>query len=336
METHDVVVVGAGLAGLTAAKALKAKGLSVLVVDKARGSGGRLSSKRLTIESGLGLTPAQEVSFDLGATGLIPESDMFRAFMQTQLGEGTAEAWYSDPSGRTVYVGVPRNSSLTRSLVRDLTVRFATRVTSAVKTPQGWQLMIDRNGLSESLVHANTLILATPPAQASAILPMGHTYRASLADRQMLPQWVVALILESDTGLRFNELSRPGRGIANISIESSKPGRPSTGLTTLQIQSTTQWAQAHLDDDFADVTEQLHSLAELAVGRKLLAKHRHVHRWLYARPIETSSPPVCLPVKEDIAVCGDYLAYDGRQSALEAAYLSGQAVAGHVLVHLGR
>jgi len=44
---HDVVVVGAGIAGLCAAERLVAAGLRVVVLDKSRGVGGRMATRRV-------------------------------------------------------------------------------------------------------------------------------------------------------------------------------------------------------------------------------------------------------------------------------------------------
>jgi predicted NAD/FAD-dependent oxidoreductase len=43
----DVAIIGAGIAGLCAALTLTQAGLKVVIVDKARGVGGRMATRRL-------------------------------------------------------------------------------------------------------------------------------------------------------------------------------------------------------------------------------------------------------------------------------------------------
>ncbi|MBC7927970.1 MAG: NAD(P)-binding protein, partial [Bryobacteraceae bacterium] len=51
-ETQSCLIVGAGMAGLTAAGALRARGWAVVLLDKGRGAGGRMATRRIG-ESGL-------------------------------------------------------------------------------------------------------------------------------------------------------------------------------------------------------------------------------------------------------------------------------------------
>ncbi|MFM7188226.1 MAG: FAD-dependent oxidoreductase [Armatimonadota bacterium] len=46
MKSVDVAIIGAGLAGVAAAGDLAAAGKSVLVIDKSRGIGGRMATRR--------------------------------------------------------------------------------------------------------------------------------------------------------------------------------------------------------------------------------------------------------------------------------------------------
>jgi hypothetical protein len=69
MRSSDVLVLGTGLAGASLIDALSVSDLRVSAIDKARGLGGRLSSRRVRTGSSLGET-SQEVSFDLGPGNL--------------------------------------------------------------------------------------------------------------------------------------------------------------------------------------------------------------------------------------------------------------------------
>ena len=58
--THDVVVIGAGMAGLAAARDLQAKGLTVVLLEARDRVGGRICSQRITVNSAV-------CAIDLGA-----------------------------------------------------------------------------------------------------------------------------------------------------------------------------------------------------------------------------------------------------------------------------
>ena len=66
----DVLVIGAGMAGLTAATELRSRGLRVLMLDKGRGVGGRLASRRIG-----------EATFDHGAQFITARDRRFAAAM---------------------------------------------------------------------------------------------------------------------------------------------------------------------------------------------------------------------------------------------------------------
>ena len=62
----DCLVIGAGISGLMAAKVLSRKGLDVLVLDKGRGVGGRMSTRRSNAHR-----------FDHGAQSVICSTEEF-------------------------------------------------------------------------------------------------------------------------------------------------------------------------------------------------------------------------------------------------------------------
>jgi renalase len=67
----DIVIIGGGMAGLSAATALAKTGASVTVLDKGRGPGGRMAARRVEIGG-------EQVSFDHGAQYLTARDPAFR------------------------------------------------------------------------------------------------------------------------------------------------------------------------------------------------------------------------------------------------------------------
>ena len=84
---RDVVVIGAGIAGLIAARILIEAGANVAVVDKGRGVGGRLATRRFA-----------EARFDHGAQFITTRDAWFRGAMEQWVDSGAASEWFT--SGR--------------------------------------------------------------------------------------------------------------------------------------------------------------------------------------------------------------------------------------------
>ena len=78
----DVIVIGAGLSGLTAARDLRAAGADVVVLEKSRGVGGRAATRRW-----------DGWPVDHGAQFFTARSEDFRAQVEAWLEQGTCFAW---------------------------------------------------------------------------------------------------------------------------------------------------------------------------------------------------------------------------------------------------
>jgi predicted NAD/FAD-dependent oxidoreductase len=78
----DVAIVGAGVARLTAAPALRDRGLRVLVLEKSRGLGGRAATRR-----------RGEGRIDHGAQFFTARDARFRARVDTWLATGDVLVW---------------------------------------------------------------------------------------------------------------------------------------------------------------------------------------------------------------------------------------------------
>ena len=77
----DVIIVGAGMAGLSAARELEKRGRSVALLDKGRGVGGRMANRRF-----------EGARFDTGAQFFSVRSRPFRRLLEEELLPGESAA----------------------------------------------------------------------------------------------------------------------------------------------------------------------------------------------------------------------------------------------------
>ena len=82
MHIVDVAIVGAGLAGLAAAGDLLTEGKSVLLIDKSRGVGGRMATRR-----------HGETRIDHGAQFFTARTERFQAIVDALIAQGVIKVW---------------------------------------------------------------------------------------------------------------------------------------------------------------------------------------------------------------------------------------------------
>ena len=164
----DALIVGAGMAGLMAANALRRAGRDVVLVDKGRSVGGRLATRRV----GLGRA-------DHGAQFFTVRTPVFRAWVDRWLADGLVYEWsrgWSDgslatsaPDGHARYAVRGGMNSLAKRLAEGLNVRLNVRLTSVSLAGGRWQAE-DETG---ALYQCRTLILTAPVPQSLALLDAG-------------------------------------------------------------------------------------------------------------------------------------------------------------------
>lgn len=262
----QVAVVGAGLAGLSAARDLEAAGHSVVVWEKSRGSGGRTATRR----------GPDSLRFDHGAP--------FLHDGERPLGgvAGLAECTVSLPDGSesAATVGAGANNGPAKLLAGAVEVRSGRQIAQLTRAGAGWALSDDTGG---SLGAADAVIVTAPAPQAAELL---RAAAPALADRAasvaFSPCWAVMAAWEQELGLPFTA-ARDEPGLAWAVAERCKPGRIDAERWVLQAPTT--WSQDHLEDDAESVAAALlERFAELAGSPLPEPAHLAAHRWRFARP----------------------------------------------------
>ncbi|MFM8793316.1 MAG: NAD(P)/FAD-dependent oxidoreductase, partial [Acidimicrobiales bacterium] len=129
------VIIGAGLSGLMAARSLHDAGREVIVLDKGRGVGGRLATRRIG-----------DARLDHGAQFFTVRSDEFRSVVDSWLADGVVREWcrgFGEQDGHPRYVGTDGMTSIAKHLARGLDVRTSTLAFSLRREDDCWQVRTD-------------------------------------------------------------------------------------------------------------------------------------------------------------------------------------------------
>ncbi|SDS68854.1 hypothetical protein SAMN05216598_2415 [Pseudomonas asplenii] len=326
--TVPIAIIGAGIAGLSAARALQAAGHAIELFDKSRGSGGRMSSKR-----------SDAGSLDMGAQYFTARDRRFVNEVQRWQAQGWVAEWdpklYTwqngqlnlSPDEQTRWVGTPRMSAITRGLLGELSSHFSCRITEVFRGEQHWHLQ-DSEGVTYGPF--SHVVIATPAPQATALLAAAPKLAGAAAGVQMEPTWAVALAFETALQTPMEGCFVQDSPLDWLARNRSKPGRDNH-LDTWVLHATSSWSKQHLDLPKEAVIEHLHgAFAELLHITMPAPTFTLAHRWLYARPAGAREWGALADADLGLYVCGDWC-LSGR---VEGAWLSGQEASRRLLEHL--
>lgn len=317
-STTDILIVGAGLTGLLAATDLQASGFQPHVVDKGRGVGGRLASRRIG-----------SATFDHGAQFITARTPRFAASLSEWQELGLVTEWYRGTNKEHIYWrGVPSMTAIPKHLAKSLHVRFEMKITALQQTDSHW-LAIFENG---ETIAANAVLLTAPVPQSLALLEAGGVMleaplREQLAAIQYEPCLAVMAVLKDRSNIPQPGFLRPEAGPIAWLADSQTKGVSAPPAVTLH--ATPAYSSARWDDDRREVGQDLLTVAAHWLGSDVV--DFQVHAWRYARPAGESSHP-CLLLRHApaLVIAGD--AFGGPR--VEGAALSGWAAAEMLRRHL--
>lgn len=329
-STTDVLVVGAGITGLMAAYTLQKAGLRVLVLDKGRGVGGRLATRRI----GPGYA-------DHGAQFFTVRSPEFRKLVKEWLAEERVFVWghgWSDGSivpgpkdghsphsdGHPRYAMSGGMTSIPKYLATHLNTDLEVHVSQIMPKDGGWEA-VSRDGRK---YYCRAVILTPPVPQSLALLAAGNTMlhrddQSSLTRLTYAPClcglfWVEGKVHLPEPGA----LQRPFHPISWIADNQRKGISPDATLITMHGNPI--FSQAHFNTPEADVLDLFQASLKNHMAADAVVLQAQLKKWRFSLP--TALFPERTLVARDLpplAFAGDAF----KEPRVEGAVLSGLAAA---------
>ncbi|WP_084420080.1 NAD(P)/FAD-dependent oxidoreductase [Henriciella litoralis] len=315
-----IAIIGAGMAGLAAARPLVAAGHDVSLYDKGRGPGGRLSTRRAQ-------TPIGEVRWDHGAQFFTARSEGFRTFTKQMMEAGAVAAWSprmladseaAPGKSDTKYVGTPSMNAVIKAMASDLDVEWGRRVSEIAVSPEGKQLRFEDGRLEGPF---DRVIVAIPAEQAAELLAgVSDKLAGEAAAVRSAPCWAVMLAFDEKLETSWDAAAFEGAPISWAARNASKPGRGDA--ETWILHASADWSRAHVDADASSVAETLWSLFQQKTGAPAPV-YCGAHRWLLAQVEQGAGSPFGWDADVGIGAVGDWRI----APRIEAAWESGRAIA---------
>lgn len=327
-----VAVVGAGAAGLAAARRISESGVQVSVFDKARGVGGRLATRRIG-----------EARIDHGAQFFTVRSPTFDALTRWWVSRGVAYEWCRGfagaPDGHPRYAGRDGMTALAKDLAVGLDVSTSSRVTGIVARSDGW-LVETAAGSSGPF---DAVILNPPAPQSADLASTAGVDRGALEELTALryePAMAALVALDSPISL-----PRPG-GIkieeGPVSWIADNQAKGVSAVPALTVHGKGDWSASMWDRPDAEVlAAMLDAVAPYLGGitrsdilRPDASKGTaaELHRWRYATPVVTHERRCLVLVDSSLPVIAAGDAFG--EAKVEGAVLSGWAAADEALRRL--
>jgi len=312
-EKFDCIILGAGIAGIAAANRLRRAGLSVCLLEKSRGIGGRLATRRIAGQS-----------FDHGAQFFTAREDGFIAEVEKWIAKGIARPWFGEPD-RTRFCGSGGMNPMAKALAEGLDVRREQKVEWIGFDNGTWSVRTN-SGIFEG----SRLLLTNPAPQAVDLLEASDLSTSvgffdTLKTIKYEKCISLMLLLESELGLSETGIiqNEPGEPIATLTETSVKGITDRPGIV---IQSSPEFAEENFGSSSDSIFKQLTDA--LPYSGPLKVEGMSLQKWRFAKRKDHG---LKVSYMQDEAIFL-WHAGDGYISPkIEGAYLSGERAAESII-----
>ncbi len=322
MKSDNVIIIGAGVAGLSCAGTLVKHGVSVEILEKSLHPGGRCATRH-----------SEYGNFDHGAQYFTARTGGFQSLVKELQGKkivkelpflvkkitdiGQMVSLPSEPR----YTAVPAMIALPQYLSYGLLVSYSTKVLSAKRVGMKWQLVISKDGKCFEKT-AKTVIFAVPADQISQI-SVSTDIKKYIGDFRMDPCWSAIFAFDQKIVSSFSALmleEAPKQPLSWIMRNFKKNNIDGTERWVLHAGP--KWSKVNLETDPDRVKEILFKAFGKITGVESFS-FSDTKLWRFASGGRSNSYGCVFDQENGFIACGDW-ANGGR---IEGAWNSGKIAA---------
>ncbi|MEC8209071.1 MAG: FAD-dependent oxidoreductase, partial [Verrucomicrobiota bacterium] len=174
MQATDVLIIGAGISGLLCASELRKAGKSVRILDKGRGLGGRMATRRMA-----------GGRLDHGAQYFTVRDPRLQAYTDDWLAAGIIKEWFrhlpedSNTDGYPRYCGITGMTDVPKHIAQELDVCNSQQVIELSRDVDLWVTLTS----SGDFFHSKHLVITSPLPQTMNLLDAtGLSYSKGASD----------------------------------------------------------------------------------------------------------------------------------------------------------
>lgn len=319
-EITSCIVVGGGLTGLIAANVLQRQGISITVLDKGKGIGGRLATRRIVHDDSI------EGIFDYGTQYFGVKSPKFQSWVDEWLDKKVIREWsqgFGETDGKACYCGINGTRGIAKYLAQNLDVHTSTKVTK-INYDKHWTIETE-----SGQQYFGEMLLLTPPVPQILDLLDASLIALALDERFALENitydrsiTILALLQQPSSIPAPGGIALYDENLVWLGDNHQKGISPNGYAVT--IQSTTDFSDYYWDSDDAEIAYKLLTAASDYLNSAVI-KYQ-VHRWRYSHP-KTFHPQPYLALSEiPLIMSGDGFMIGNVEGAALAGIATGEFI----------
>ena len=316
-KISSCLIIGGGITGLIIATILQRNKIKVTVLDKGRGIGGRLATRRI-----------KEGVFDYGSQYFSVKNPQFQKWVDEWLQEGIIKEWCRqfspEEDSKPHYRGVISNRAIAKYLARDLNAYTSTKVTKLSYQDSQWLIKTEKGDR-----YQGEMLIMTPPVPQTLALLENSNITIPVDIKNSLEQItyyqciaVLALLSKPSKILSPGGVSLETEPLVWIGDNYQKGISPRYAVT---LHATPQFSETHYSSDDETIANLLFKAASDWLNDSVI--EYQVHRWRYSLPRTFYHQPYCALSELPLVMAGDAFV----APKIEGAVLSGIAAADYVL-----